>query len=115
MNSHTRVSHPILRLLPAEVEGFDSLAELALDMCWSWSHSDDDVWREIDPELWQLTRNPWVVSQTVSRDRLKRVLAEPVFRKEIDDFNRRQTPGSRNTCVVPAESFAGVSHCCRLL
>jgi starch phosphorylase len=35
----TRASHPIYSLLPTEVEGFDSLAELALDMRWSWNHS----------------------------------------------------------------------------
>ena len=65
----------------AEVEGFDSLAELALDMRWSWNHATDDVWRQLDPALWELTHNPWVVLQTVSRDQIERVLADPVFRK----------------------------------
>ena len=64
-------------LVPTDVEGVDSLAELALDMRWSWNHRADEVWRELDPTLWQLTRNAWVVLQTVSRDRLKKVLAEP--------------------------------------
>jgi starch phosphorylase len=32
MSKPTRVSHPIYSLLPTQVEGFDSLAELALDM-----------------------------------------------------------------------------------
>ena len=40
MSKQTRVSHPIYSLLPTEVEGFDSLAELALDMRWSWNHCD---------------------------------------------------------------------------
>jgi hypothetical protein len=31
MSKHTRVSHPIYYLLPTEIEGFDSLSELALD------------------------------------------------------------------------------------
>ena len=35
MSSQTRVSHPLYSLLPTDVEGFDSLAELALDMRWS--------------------------------------------------------------------------------
>jgi starch phosphorylase len=46
MSQHTRVSHPIYGLLPLELEGFDSLAELALDLRWSWSHSTDTVWRQ---------------------------------------------------------------------
>ena len=71
MSKQTRVSHPIYSLLPTEVEGFDSLAELALDMRWSWNHATDEVWRQLDPELWELTHNPWVVLQTVSRDQTR--------------------------------------------
>ena len=73
MSKQTRVSHPIYSLLPMEVEGFDSLAELALDLRWSWNHATDDVWRQLDPTLWELTHNPWVVLQTVSRDKLERM------------------------------------------
>ena len=86
MSTQTRVSHPIYNLLPTEIEGFNSLAELALDMCWSWNHATDEVWRQLDPELWEFTHNPWVVLQTVSRDRIDRVLADPVFRKKVDDL-----------------------------
>ncbi len=88
MKRQTRVSHPTYSLLPTEVEGFDSLAELALDMRWSWNHCADKVWRLLDPALWELTRNPWVVLQTVSRDQLERVLADPAFRKNVDDLLR---------------------------
>lgn len=88
MSKHTRTSHPIYSLLPVEVEGFDSLAELALDLRWSWNHATDTVWRQLDPELWDITQNPWVVLQTVSRDQLERVLADPAFRKNIDDLLR---------------------------
>ncbi len=92
MSKETRVSHPIYNLLPTDIEGFDSLAELALDMRWSWSHATDEVWRRLDPELWEITNNPWVVLQTVSRDQIERVLADPVFRKNVDDLvqTRRQ-------------------------
>ncbi|MHB1259740.1 alpha-glucan family phosphorylase, partial [Thiobacillus sp.] len=86
MSSQTRVSHPLYGMLPTDVEGFDSLAELALDMRSSWSHGADDVWRQLDPELWELTQNPWVVLQTVSRDRIERVSADPAFRKHLDDL-----------------------------
>jgi len=92
MSKQTRVSHPIYSLLPTEIEGFDSLAELALNMRWSWNHATDEVWRQLDPELWEITHNPWVVLQTVSRDRIERVLADPVFRKNVDGLvqTRRQ-------------------------
>jgi glycogen phosphorylase len=84
MGEQTRVSHPIYNLLPTEIEGFDSLAELALDMRWSWNHGTDEVWSQLDPDLWEATYNPWVVLQTVSRERIEHVLADPAFRKNVD-------------------------------
>ena len=80
------VSHPIYSFLPSDVEGLESLVELALDMRWSWNHSADEVWKQLDPRLWDLTYNPWVILQTVSRDQLQRVLADPAFRQKVDDL-----------------------------
>jgi len=71
-------------LLPTEIEGFDALAELALDMRWSWNHATDEVWRQLDRDLWESTHNPWVVLQTVSRDRIESALADSIFRKNVD-------------------------------
>jgi glycogen phosphorylase len=88
MSKQARVSNSMYCFLPTEVEGFDSLAELALDMHWSWNHATDEVWRTLDPVLWDLTQNPWVVLQTVSRDRLQGVLGDPAFRKKIDTLLR---------------------------
>jgi glycogen phosphorylase len=81
-----------------DVEGFDSLAELALDLRWSWNHCTDEVWRKLDPALWELTQNPWVVLQTVSKDKLKSVLADSTFRKKIDDLLQAK----RQAAEIPA-------------
>jgi starch phosphorylase len=67
-----------------DVEGADSLVELALDLRWSWNHSADELWREIDPALWEITRNPWLILQTASRDRLRAVLADGEFNKKLE-------------------------------
>ena len=113
MNEALRVSQLRYGLLPTDVEGFDSLAELALDMSCSWNHATDGVWRQLDPTLWELTQNPWVVLQTVARDQLERVLADPAFRRNVDDrlLAKRQAaaapgwfqqhhPGAPLTCVA---------------
>jgi glycogen phosphorylase len=84
MTKQTRVIHPIASLLPADIKGFDVLAELALDMRWSWNHTTDEVWRQLDPDLWESTHNPWVVLQTTSRGRIERVLGDPAFRTQVD-------------------------------
>ncbi|MGO9437929.1 MAG: alpha-glucan family phosphorylase [Terracidiphilus sp.] len=61
----------------------DSLTELALNLDWSWSHSADDLWRQLDPELWTLTHNPWVILQTVSSEKLQSVTSTPQFKDAL--------------------------------
>ena len=48
MSQPTQISNSMYCFLPTEVEGLDSLVELALDMRWSWNHYADDVWRQLD-------------------------------------------------------------------
>lgn len=86
MDKHIRVDLPTYSLLPTDIEGFDSLAELALDLRWSWNHYGDKIWRELEPELWERTQNPWVVLQTVSPERLQTLLGQTKFRKEVDQL-----------------------------
>jgi len=56
--------------------GIEALTDLAPNMRWSWNRRGDELWAELDPELWALTHNPWAVPQTVApasrsqRDRL---------------------------------------------
>jgi hypothetical protein len=61
MNKPRRVSSPIYALSPTEVDGFDSLAELALDMRWSWNHSADEVWMQLDPVRHEMKRGKLLV------------------------------------------------------
>ena len=84
MNKKTTLSKPNYSNLPKDIEGFDSLAELALDMRWSWNHAADEIWRQLDPALWDLTHNPWVVLQTVSKDRFQKIMSDTVFRQKVE-------------------------------
>ncbi|MGQ0749791.1 MAG: alpha-glucan family phosphorylase, partial [Betaproteobacteria bacterium] len=95
MSKAERAANPVYGILPREVDGFDSLAELALDMQWSWNHATDDVWRQLDPVLWGLTHNPWAVLQTASRDRIEGLSCEPAFRKRVDDLVRARRQAAR--------------------
>jgi starch phosphorylase len=95
MSKQTSVGPPAQHLSTADIDGFDSLAELALDMRWSWNHATDQVWRQLDPVLWELTHNPWVVLQTVSREKLQRDLAAPALRQHIDALLQRQRDTAR--------------------
>jgi glycogen phosphorylase len=69
---------------------FESLAELALDLRNCWDHVTDPVWSRIEPELWALTHNPWVVLQTASRTKLKSLQSDPEFRRRVQELVERQ-------------------------
>jgi len=86
MSEPKTISHPTYSLLRTDVDGFDSLAELALDMRCSWNHGADALWQQLDPALWELTQNPWVVLQTISREQLVSKLTDSAFRKRVDDL-----------------------------
>jgi starch phosphorylase len=49
MSEKTRTSYPIYNFLRMEVGGFDSLAEPAQNLHWSWNHAAEKEWRQQDP------------------------------------------------------------------
>jgi len=77
-------SNQLYGLMHTDIEGIESLIELALNIRWSWNHSSDELWEQLDPELWKFTQNPWVILQTISRDRLEQHLADPIFHEKLD-------------------------------
>jgi starch phosphorylase len=84
------VSNPVYTRRPAETLGSDALAELALDLRWSFNHAADTIWQQLDPVLWNLTHNPWFVLQTVSRERLDAVTADRDFQQLVDGLVREK-------------------------
>src|ERR1700741_987818 len=69
--------------LPQKIEGLEYLAELALDLRNTWEHGSDVIWRTLEPELWTLTRNPWLVLQTVSRTKVRQLAEDSGLRAEV--------------------------------
>ena len=82
----------------------DALTNLALDLRWSFNHSADHVWQRLDPELWDLTHNPWVVLQTVSRERLQSVTADQTFQEVLLDVQRE------NSAALAADAWFQKAH-----
>jgi hypothetical protein len=76
MSEQSQPSSSFHNILPTEIEGVNSLAELALDLRWSWDHGADCVWKELDPALLELTS----------------FLADSSFRKEL-----RKRPSSNGS------------------
>lgn len=81
--------------LPPELS---DLRNLALDLHWTWSHEADSLWEQVDANLWQCTRNPWIVLQNASTETLQRLAKDEEFCKTLAQFERGrrkylQTPG----------------------
>src|ERR1700758_3341211 len=95
MSNHTEASHTPL---PHDLAGFRELAGLALDLRASWNHSSEQLWRTLDPVLWQLTHNCWAVLRTASREHIEKLLADPAFRRSVDEIDQRR----RDALAKPA-------------
>jgi glycogen phosphorylase len=107
------MGNPIFTNLPAE-KADDPLAALALDLRWTWNHATDDLWRQLDPELWECTRNPWLILQSVSTDRLRRLLAEPRFREKVQALREAkrvlETSAAWFQKAHPESTLSGVAY-----
>ncbi len=84
------MSDPEYTVHPSESCGDDPLASLALDLRWSWNHAADELWRQLDPELWDLTHNPWNILQTVSGEKLHGLLRDAAFQQELQGLLESQ-------------------------
>ncbi len=91
-----------------------SLKELALDLRWSWNHSTDEIWGRLDPELWEVTQNPWVVLQTVSKKTIRDLAADGAFCKKVQQMLRSMREQEDGTpwfpATHPATALKGVAY-----
>ncbi len=85
--------------------GMDELVELALDLRWSWDHGADNIWRPLAPELWDLTRNPWIILQTVGPDKLKELADNQEFRSRVKQLSQKSRT-SRNAATWFQKEYA---------
>ena len=66
-------------LLPALPPALSGLTELATDLRWTWSHTADSLWQQVDDELWRETHNPYVLLQNISKHRFDELAANTDF------------------------------------
>jgi len=82
---------------PSIPQGLADLTELAMDLRWTWNHRGDELWRRLDPALWELTQHPNVVLQSVAREKRDAALADPDFRRLLGELLRAK----RESAAVP--------------
>ena len=71
---------PVFRELP---EPLSPLAELALDLRWTWSHEADVLWDRLDADDWTRTQNPWTMLQDAAEQQLLDLAADREFVAEV--------------------------------
>ncbi|QOW12029.1 glycosyltransferase family 1 protein [Kaistella flava (ex Peng et al. 2021)] len=86
MNAEKFNNNQLYGLLPSDAEGMKTLTELSLNMRWSWNHVADELWQQLDYDLWKITHNPWIILQSVSRDKLEKLLNDKDFRNKMNDL-----------------------------
>ena len=85
-----------------------SLVDLALDLRWTWSHAGDALWRSIDPETWEATRNPWFVLQNTRHERLDELAHDIAFMDSLRrlDGERHEHLRAHSWCARCVPGFA---------
>ncbi|MBU2804293.1 glycosyltransferase family 1 protein, partial [Acidithiobacillus ferridurans] len=85
-------------LLPQLPESLAGLAELALDLRWSWSHVSDTLWQHIAPKLWEQTHNPWLILQNAGSETLQQLAQDKDFIAKLDAFVAEHRNRLAQTC-----------------
>ncbi len=83
----------------------DLLQELALDLGAVWKRHTDDIWRQIDPDVWLLTRNPWLMLHHASQKKLESMADDQDLRRRVERLVLARRKSSQLSCVVPEDSF----------
>src|SRR5690554_1075879 len=60
-------------------EALAILRELSMDLYWSWNHDGDQLWQQLNPEVWTYTQNPVEVLQLTSDEQLQQLAQDPTF------------------------------------
>ncbi|MDD4649337.1 MAG: alpha-glucan family phosphorylase [Desulfoplanes sp.] len=100
-----------IRGLPPELE---LLADLATDLHWTWSHAGDALWKTVDSQTWEQTKNPYVILQNLPLKRLEELAKDAQFRGQVErlaadhDDYYRQTGWYRTT--YPEAKLQGIAY-----
>lgn len=90
---------------------FELLAALALNLRWSWNHQTDILWKTLDQELWESTRNPWVVLQTVSCEKWHKAFDNAEFKAALEAIiNVHQKEAASPTWFSTAHPNSALQH-----
>jgi glycogen phosphorylase len=62
---------------------YDALIDAALNLGRAHNNWTENFWSRLDQSLWETTRNPWLILQTVSVEKMDALLADPDVRQNL--------------------------------
>jgi starch phosphorylase len=75
---------------PSLPQRLEPLRRLAYNLHWDWNVETKDVFRRLDPDLWESSRhNPVLMLGTISQGRLLEVVEDEGFLAQMDRANRQ--------------------------
>lgn len=100
--------------LPDIPAALAELRTLALDLRWTWNHATDALWRQVEPDIWARTHNPWSVLQNTTSERLHSLVSDEDFRRTLAELSAARTqylqrPGWFHG-RYPASSLNGIAY-----
>ncbi|WP_286876182.1 DUF3417 domain-containing protein, partial [Marinimicrobium sp. UBA4509] len=69
-------------------EALAILRELSMDLYWSWNHDGDQLWQQLNPEVWEHTQNPVEVLQLTSDEQLQKIARDKNFLAALNTLTR---------------------------
>src|ERR1700722_6204596 len=95
-------------------EALGPLQELAFNLRWSWDHRTRDLFRWVDPQIWELSfHDPVRLLSLVGRQRLEQLAADPAFMgflREMNDDLHRYLEAPRWFQTRPVSPLRGVAY-----
>ena len=95
-------------------EALAPLQELAFNLRWSWDHRSRDLFRWVDPQVWELTfHDPVRLLSLVGRQRLDQLASDPAFMGFLAEMHaelRRYLEGPRWFQSRRSSSLRGVAY-----
>jgi starch phosphorylase len=105
MDKPIRRSHPNHTSPSEEVDAFDDLFELAMNLQWSRNHAADEVWQQLDPAMWDFAYDQWGVLRSVARKQIERSSTSQIIGYRVDDLMQTLRQAAQPSATHPATNY----------
>jgi len=91
LTNHQEPAWPFqVSVVPRVPEGLENLRSLAFNLWWSWNYDALELFRELDPELWETCgHSPIKMLRLVKQNRLESAAKDKGYRERVEKVHER--------------------------